>query len=63
MANGVFHKSYGNRIHGRCARIKGVTNRHVKGLICRKCQWCNENVEDQEATLHGDVGAVIDLNI
>ena len=38
MANAVLCKSCGNWIHGRCARIKGVTNRLAIDFKCRiKC--------------------------
>ena len=38
MVNAVLCKSYGNWLHGRCSKIKMVTNRLAINLRCRKCK-------------------------
>ena len=55
MANAVLCTSCGNWIHGRCAKIKSVTNRLAIDLRCRKCKWYHENVEDSKEKLHDDL--------
>ena len=42
-------------MHGRCAKIKSVSNRLAIDFKCRKCKWYHKNVEDQKEKLH-DVG-------
>ena len=53
MVNVVLSKSCGNWIHGRCAKIKRVTNRLAIDLKCRKSH--HKNVEDQKEKLRDDV--------
>ena len=48
MANAVLCKSCRNWIHGRCAKIKRMTNTLAIDFECRKCDECHKNVEDQE---------------
>ena len=48
MANAVLCKSCGNWLHGRCAKIKSVTNTLVIDLRCRKHKGCHKNVEDRK---------------
>ena len=52
MVNAVLCKSCGNWIHGRCAKIKRVTNRLAIDIKCRKCKGYHKNVEDQNEKLH-----------
>ena len=47
MLNAILCKSCGNWIHGRCAKIKMVTNRLVMDFICRKCKGHHKNEEDK----------------
>ena len=54
MLNAVLCKSCGNRIHGRCAKNKRVTNRLA---IDFKCNGYNQNV-DQKEKLYDDVETV-----
>ena len=54
----IICKSCGNWIHGRCAKIKRVTNRLAIDLTCRKCKGYHKNIEDQEEKLHYVVAAV-----
>ena len=58
MLNVVLCKSYGNWIHGRCAKIKMVINRLAIHLKCMKCKGFHKNVEDQNEKLHDDVETV-----
>ena len=44
-----------NLIHGRCAKIKRVTNRFAIDPKCRKCKEYHKNIEDQNDKLHDDV--------
>ena len=62
MLNAVLCKSCGNWIHGRCAKIKRVTNRHAIDIKCWKCKGYHENVEDQKEKLHDDVETVTELS-
>ena len=62
MLNAVLCKSCGNWRHGRCAKIKRVTNRLAIDLKCRKCKWYNKKVEDQKEKLHDDVETVTELS-
>ena len=48
----------GNYIHGRCARIKRITNILAIDFKCRKCKGYHKNVEDQNEELHDDVETV-----
>ena len=61
MANAVLCKSCGNWIHGRCVRIKRVTNRLATDLECMKCKGCHKYIEDQEEHLNDDVETVADF--
>ena len=54
-ANAALCKSCGKRIHGRCAKIKCVTNILAIDLKCRKCKGCYQNGEDQKEKWHEDV--------
>ena len=47
MANAVLYKSCGNWIHGRCAKIKMVTNRLTIDLKHRKCKGYHKDIENQ----------------
>ena len=59
MLDAVLCKSCGNWIHGRYAKIKGVTNRLAIDFTCRKCNgYHHKNVEDQKEKLHDDVETV-----
>ena len=62
MLSAVLCKSYGNWIHGRCAKIKRVTNRLAIDHKCRKCKGFHENVEDQKEKLHDDVETVTEFS-
>ena len=62
MANAVLCKCCVNWIHGRCAKIKRVTNRLVIKFKCRKCKGSQKNVEDQKETLPNDMEAVTDFS-
>ena len=48
MYNAVLCKSCEDWIHGRCAKIKRVTNSLSIDLRCRKCIGYHENVENQK---------------
>ena len=61
MVNAVLRKSCGNWTHGRCAKIKKVTNRLAIDLICRKCKGRHENV-DQKEKLNDKVKTVTDFS-
>ena len=61
MFNAVLFKSCGNGIHGRCAKIKLVTNTLAIDLICAKSKGCHENV-DQKEKLHDDGDTVTDFS-
>ena len=61
MVSAVLCKSCGNWIHGRCVRIKRLTNRHAIDIKCRKCEGCHKN-GDQEEKLHEDVETVTDFS-
>ena len=52
MFSGAICKSCGNWIHGRCAKIKRVTNRLAVDFKFRKCKGYHKNVEDQKEKLH-----------
>ena len=58
MLNAVLYKSCGNWKHGRCTKIKSVTNRLAIDPKCRKCKGYPENVEDQKEELHDDAETV-----
>ena len=62
MFNAVLCKSCGNGIHGRCAKIKMVTNTLAIDIICGKSKGCHENVEDQKEKLHDDGNTVTDFS-
>ena len=62
MANAVLCESHGNCIHGKCAKIKRVTNTLAMDLRCRKCKGCHENGEDREEKLHDDVETVTNFS-
>ena len=61
MLNAVLCKSCENLIHGRCAKIKGLTNRLVIDLKYRKCKVHHKNVEFQKEKLHDDVETVTEF--
>ena len=61
MANALLCKSCGNWIHGRCAKIKIVTNTLAIYLKCRKCNGYHKNV-GQEEKLHKDEETVTDFS-
>ena len=63
MVNAVLCKSCGNRIHGRCTKIKMVTNRLAIDFKCRKFKGRHENLENQKEKLHDGVKAVIVFHI
>ena len=48
MLNAVLCKSCRNWIHGRCVKIKMVTNRLAIDLKCREYKGCHKNVEGQK---------------
>ena len=58
MLNAVLYKLSGNWIHGGCAKIKRVTNRHAIYFKCKKCKGYHQNIEDQKERLHDDVETV-----
>ena len=62
MLSAVLCKSCGNWIHGGCAKIKKVTNRHAIHLKCRKCKGYHKNVEHQMEKLHDDVETVTEFS-
>ena len=48
-ANSVLCVQCGKRIHGRCVRLKRVTQKCVKNLTCQKCEGnIGEAVEQEE---------------
>ena len=49
-------------MHGRCAKIKGVTNRLAIDFKGRKCKGYHEYVEDQRKKLHDDVETVTEFS-
>ena len=62
MLNAVLCKSCGNWIHGRCAKIKRVTNRLAIHLKCRKCKGSHKDVDDLKEKLHDNVENVTELS-
>ena len=58
----VVCKSCGNWKHGRCAKIKGVTNGLAIHPKCRKCKGYHKNVEDQKEKLHDGVETVTEFS-
>ena len=61
IINAILCKSCGNWIHGRCAKIKRVTNRLAIDFKCRKCKGYHKNV-DQKEKLHDDVEIVTEFS-
>ena len=49
-------------MHGRCATIKRVTDRHAKLLHVGNAKCVTKNVKDQEDKLHYYVKTVIDFS-
>ena len=62
MVNAVLCKSWGNLIHGRCTKIKKVTNRLAIYFKCRKCKGWHETVQDQKEILHDVVETAADFS-
>ena len=60
MLNAVLCKYCGNWIHGRCAKIKRVTNRLAIDFRCRKCKGFHKNVDLKEK-LHDDMETVTEF--
>ena len=54
----VLCKCCGNWIHGRCAKIKRVTNGLTTDFECRKYKGIHENVEEQKEKFHDNVSTV-----
>ena len=52
MLNALLCTFCGNWIHGRCPKIKMVTNRLAIDIKCRKFKRHHEDVEDQKEKLH-----------
>ena len=50
-----------NWIHGRCAKIKRVTNRLVVDFKCMKCKEFNKNTVVQKEKLNDDVETVAEF--
>ena len=48
MLTAVLCKSCGNWIHGRCAKIKMVTDRLAIDFKCRKCKGYIKTVDQRE---------------
>ena len=61
MANAVLCKSCGNWMHGRCAKIKRVTDTLAIDFKCWKFKECRKN-GDHEEKLHEDVETVTDFS-
>ena len=51
----------GNWIHGRCAKIKRLTNGLAIGFICRKCKGYHKNIDSHKEKLHDDVETVTEF--
>ena len=61
MLNAVLCTSCGNCIHGRCAKIKKITNGFAIDIKCRKCKGYHKNVENQKEKLHDYVEIVTEF--
>ena len=62
IGNAVLCRCCVNWIHGKCAKIKRVTNRLVVKFRCRKCKGCLKNEEDQKEALPSDMETVTDFS-
>ena len=58
VADAALCKSCGNWLHGRCAKIKKVTDRLAIDFNSSKCKGCHENIDDQKEKLHDDIETV-----
>ena len=62
MFNAALCNSCGNWIHGRCAKIKRVTNRLAIDFKCRKYKGYHEDVDEGKEKLYDDVETVTEVS-
>ena len=58
MGNLVLRMKCGNWVHGRCAKIKGVTTRLAPRFVCSRCRGIFEGTVDSIQKLCDEVETV-----
>ena len=58
MANSVLYTKCGNWVHGKCAKIKRVTDRLAMRFVCLKCKGIMEETVDSIEKLCDEVETV-----